>query len=128
MCLVGLDGKLLDVNNSLNNMFGYSKEEIECLTFHDITHPDFIEQDLSLTQDILDNKIESYQFEKQYICKAGNLLYGLLSVSLVRNSSGKPLHFISQINDITEIKNNELLLKHNTNLLESINEAAQIGI
>ncbi|MGY0391873.1 PAS domain S-box protein [Bizionia sp. KMM 8389] len=128
MCLVGLEGNFLNVNTSLCKMLGYTSKEIKKLKYQDVTHPDYLEKDLQCVQDILNNKIESYQLEKKYIRKDGSVMFGLLSVTIVKDNDGNPMYFISQINDITERKNNESLLKHNSHLLESVNEAAQIGI
>lgn len=128
MCLVSLDGKFLRVNASLCNMLEYTREELESITFQDITHVDFLEEDLAYLQEMIDLTRESYQLEKQYIRKDGTILYALLSVSVVKDNYGEPLHFVSQINDISQRKESELLLAYNTELLESINEAAQIGV
>jgi DNA-binding CsgD family transcriptional regulator len=46
--------------------------------------------------------------EKRYIRKDGRLLWGLLAVSLVRDSDGRPAYFVSQIEDITDRKQAEL--------------------
>ena len=49
-------------------------------------------------------EISSYQLEKRYIHKEGHLVSVLLTASLVRDSRGEPLYFISQIQDISERK------------------------
>jgi len=57
---------------------------------------------LALLQQLLEGVIADYQLEKRYIDKRGNVLWILLSVSLVRDALGVPLHFVSQIQDITD--------------------------
>ena len=42
IALVGTDGALLDVNEALCRLLGYSREELTARTFHDITHPDHL--------------------------------------------------------------------------------------
>jgi PAS domain S-box-containing protein len=56
---------------------------------------------------MLADEIQHYQMEKRYFHKRGHLVWVLLSVSLVRDSHGQPLYFISQIQDITERKASE---------------------
>ncbi|EMK07740.1 PAS domain S-box protein [Leptospira kirschneri str. MMD1493] len=105
MALVSLEGKWLEVNSSLLDIIGYSREEILKLMFQDITHPDDLTTDLSLLQETLEGKRDSYRMEKRYFHKNGNVIWVLLVVSIVRDSQKNPLFFISQIQDISDRKN-----------------------
>lgn len=104
MALVAIDGRWLQVNQALSNMLGYSKEELSSLTFQDITYPDDLATDMDFVQEMLEGKRKSYQMEKRYLRKNGDLVWALLAVSLLRDESGSPVHFISQIQDITALK------------------------
>ena len=104
MALVAVDGRWLQVNQALSSMLGYSTEELSSLTFQDITYPDDLATDLGLVQEMLAGKRKSYQMEKRYLRKNGELVWALLAVSLLRDESGSPVHFISQIQDITALK------------------------
>ena len=100
MALVAPDGRLIQVNPSFCEITGYSREELAQLDFQSITHPDDSEADLRCTNLLLRGEAASFQVEKRYLHKAGHWVWGLLSASLVRNSKGAPLYFISQIQDI----------------------------
>ena len=104
MALVRPDGKWLKVNRVLCNLLGYTEEEFLNLDFQVLTHPDDLEADLELVKQTLAGEITSYQMEKRYFHKNGNIIWALLSVSLVRTIDGRPKHFVSQIQDITERK------------------------
>jgi len=104
MALVGLDGKWLRMNRSVLELLGYSAEELSKLKFQDITHPDDLAADLSLVQELIRGHGRTYQLAKRYIHRDGHAVWGNLTVSIVRDASGHPLHFISQIEDITERK------------------------
>ncbi|MCY1077362.1 sensor histidine kinase [Archangium lansingense] len=104
MALVGLDGQFLNVNGSLCESLGYSRKELLSKTFQDITHHDDLELDLANVRRLLQGEIGSYQMEKRYFHKKGQLVTSLLTVSMVRDSRGGPLYFISQIQDISERK------------------------
>ncbi len=104
MALVSPDGRWLMVNPALCNMLGYTEVELLAATFQTITHPDDLDADLNNVRRMLEGEIFSYRMEKRYIRKGGEQLWSLLSVSLVRDDSGKPLHFVSEILDLTEIK------------------------
>lgn len=104
MALISLEGKWLKVNNSVCKMLGYNQEEFSELTFQKLTHPQDLEADLTLVRMLLSGEIETYQLEKRYFSKSGEIVWGFLSVSLIRDSQGGPSFFISQIQDITELK------------------------
>lgn len=117
---VGLDGSWLDVNDYLCKLIGYSKDEFLKLTFQDITYADDLDKDLAYIRKLLDKKLDSYHFEKRYIRKDGNIIWVNLSVILLRDSSDKPLYFISIIQDISQIKLLMLELESKKNELENV--------
>jgi diguanylate cyclase (GGDEF)-like protein/PAS domain S-box-containing protein len=104
MALVGLDGRWLQVNRAVCDLFGYEADALTRMTFQQITYPDDLEADLHFLADLLAGKIQSYRMEKRYIRKDGSTIWGMLAVSLVRNADGTPQHFISQIQDINHLK------------------------
>ncbi|MFI2742787.1 PAS domain S-box protein [Zhouia sp. PK063] len=129
MALVSIDGKWLRVNRHLTQMLGYAKEEFLELDFQKITHPQDLEIDLNLLKETIAGKRETYRIEKRYIHKNGDIIWGLLNVSLLRDSNGKPLYFISQINDITKIKDSESALKDAVKELQVVMDATtQVSI
>ncbi|WP_338815675.1 PAS domain S-box protein (plasmid) [Bernardetia sp. Wsw4-3y2] len=105
MALISLEGKWVQVNQQVCNMLNYTKEELSKLTFQDITHPEDLDLDLKLLEELLAGKRESYQMEKRYFDKSSNLVWALLSVSMMKDETGKPLYFVSQLTNITEKKN-----------------------
>src|SRR5713226_9840359 len=100
MALVAPDGRWLRVNPSLCRIVGYSPEELLATTFQAITHPEDLDTDVEFAQRMLGGSIPHYQMEKRYFHKDGHLVWILLSVSLVRDADGRPLYFVSQIQDI----------------------------
>lgn len=101
MALVGLDGKWLKVNKSLCTLLGREESELLTTTFQELTHPDDLSLDLAYVQDLLEKKREHYQIEKRYFHKNEQIIWVNLSVSIVRDEEGNPIHFVSQIEDIT---------------------------
>lgn len=123
MAFVGTDGRWLRINPAVSQFLGYAEDELLSKTFQDITHPDDLEKDLEFVRNMLAGEIATYQMEKRYIHKAGRIVWALLSVSLVRDQKGYPLHFISQIQDITQRKRAEEALRsashYTRNLIET---------
>ncbi len=85
-------------------MLGYSADEFSAMTFVDITHPDDVEADWNLFQELLAGARESYQIEKRYVRKDGQVVWGRLTASFVRGGSGEPLFGIGMVEDISERK------------------------
>lgn len=104
LALVGTDGRWLEVNRALSDLLGYSPEELVQTTFQELTHADDLEIDLHLVNDVLAGKRTTYRMEKRYIRKDGSIVWGLLSVSLIRDADGDPAYFISQIQDMTDVR------------------------
>lgn len=102
MAIVSTKGKWLKVNRKLCEMIGYTQSELMRTTFQEITHPEDLNIDLGNVQQMLEGKIDTYQMEKRYFHKEGGIVWALLSVSLVRDQYGAPVHFVSQVKDITE--------------------------
>jgi PAS domain S-box-containing protein len=89
-------------------------------TFQAITHPEDLETDLAFTRQILNGEIPTFQMEKRYFHKEGHIVWILLSVSLVRGSSGEPLYLIAQIQDITERKSVQDQLRTSQELFRAL--------
>ncbi|HYC57754.1 MAG TPA: PAS domain S-box protein, partial [Candidatus Binatia bacterium] len=125
MALVSPQGRFLSVNRSLCRITGYSQAELTELDFQSITHPEDLAADLELVRRTLAGEIDSYQIDKRYIHKQGYVIWILLTVSLVR-ANGEPVHFIAQIQDVTDRKRAELQLAElNTELEARVRERTQ---
>jgi diguanylate cyclase (GGDEF)-like protein/PAS domain S-box-containing protein len=126
MALVACDGRFLQVNTCLCQLVGYAEDELLRRSFQDITHPDDLQRDLGLLQQLLAGEIASYTMEKRYLHRDGTVVLAKLAVALVRDKSGKPRHFISQIEDITERRRAEEWQRHYADTLALITAEAPI--
>ena len=104
---VAPDGRWLRVNRRLCDIVGYTEQELWTRTFQDITHPDDLDRDLGYVRDMLDGKLQTYSMEKRYFRKDGSIVWIELTVSLVREPSGRPKYFISVVQDIEARKRAE---------------------
>jgi PAS domain S-box-containing protein len=111
MALVAPDGRFIKVNRALCDLTGYSETHLLTRSFQAITHPDDLNADLALVQDVLADRRRTYQMEKRYYHADGHIIWVTLSVSLVRDADGEPLYFISQIEDISSRKQRERALE-----------------
>ena len=104
MSLVATDGRLLQVNDALCLLLARSAQELLSLDFQQFTHPDDLGKDLALLAETLDGVREGYEIEKRYLRPDGSVIDARLSVSLVRDLVGRPVHFISQVIDLTALR------------------------
>jgi diguanylate cyclase (GGDEF)-like protein/PAS domain S-box-containing protein len=112
MALVATDGSWIKVNRSLCEMVGYTEQELLATNFQAITHEDDL---LNITQHIgklLDGKFSNYQMELRYRHKHGEIIWILLSVTMIRDSLTESANLIFQIQDITDRKRAEERLLH----------------
>ena len=127
MALLAPNGRWLRVNQAVCDLLGYSPNELLDLTFQDITHADDLEADLAQSRRMLAGELSTYGMEKRYIHRSGDVVWALLSVSLVRDDRGEPLYFISQIQDITEQKRAQARLQDSERLLLASQRVARLG-
>ena len=80
---VGADGTWLRVNQQVCDMLGYGAEELMALTFQDLTHPDDLNIDVGLANQVLLGDLERYRLEKRYFHKDGHIVWANLTVVIV---------------------------------------------
>ena len=118
MAIITPDGDFIKVNTTLSQLIGYTESELSELTFADITHQDDVARDTLLTKQLLKGEISSYQIEKRYIKKSGDVIWIHLTSSMIRGKESEPLYGLAMIQDITERKQGEMALYKTRDELE----------
>ena len=104
MALVDTQGHPVKCNPVLQRMLGYSEQELARMLFTEFTHPDDRDLDMGLYRELMAGKRDRYQIEKRYITKDARILWGLLTVSVVKDLLGQPQYCVGMAEDITERK------------------------
>jgi diguanylate cyclase (GGDEF)-like protein/PAS domain S-box-containing protein len=112
MAMVGLDQRFIEPNARLCHMLGYDDHELEAMTFNEVSHPDDLALDLAMVEQLLDGALDTYELEKRYVRRDGSTLWGRLTVSAVRDEHGATQYFVSQIEDVTDIRAVQQELEH----------------
>jgi diguanylate cyclase (GGDEF)-like protein/PAS domain S-box-containing protein len=110
--LLDQNGRWVLVNQALCDITGYTSDELIGRRFADITHPGDVRSDAGRRRQLLAGEISAYQIEKRYFNAVGETMSAILSISLVRDRTEQPLHFVVQIQDISERKRLEEHLRH----------------
>jgi len=107
MALMDMDGNLLDSNPALQKMLGYSKDELQRLSYKEYTHPKDILTSARLFRELAEGTRDAYTREKRYIRKDGRLVWGQVTVSMLRDAGGEPQFTMVMTEDITQRKQAE---------------------
>jgi PAS domain S-box-containing protein len=119
MALVSPTGRFLKVNEKLCDMFGYAKEELEQMSYLEVTFAEDQGDGEKARQAMLAGTQVSWVTDKRYRAKAGHVVWTNLTSTIVRNDAGQPDYFISVIDDITQRKLAEVRL-HRLNRLYAV--------
>ena len=106
-----MDGRVLETNPAVQRMLGYSREELRGMHFRDFTHPEDVDKDLQLFQELVEGRRESYELELRYRGKSAATGWVRLTVALIRGVDGRPQFAIGMTEDITERKQAEQRLR-----------------
>ncbi len=117
---VALDGHWLEVNQRLCAILGYGPDELLEHTFQDLTYPDDLATDLAHVEQLVRGEIVSYKMEKRYFRKDGEIVWAMLSVTLVRDAEEVPQYFVSIVEDISARKSAEEALSASEELFHTL--------
>lgn len=122
------DGTILEVNQYLIDTLGYSREELNKLSYLDITHPDDVRISREKHAALERGDIDTYRMEKRYLGKNGRVVWVDISVTALRDSFGRLRATIAVIADISERKNVEQALRESEERYRNLVDISPDGI
>jgi diguanylate cyclase (GGDEF)-like protein/PAS domain S-box-containing protein len=108
------DGRWLRVNRKLQEIVGYSEEELLGMRFQQMTHAEDLAEDIDALRRLHAGEATEVTREKRYLRKDGQAVWVKLTAMPMRDAQGK-LNFISVIEDISSRKRMEAALHHQAN-------------
>jgi diguanylate cyclase (GGDEF)-like protein/PAS domain S-box-containing protein len=108
--IVGLDGIPTRVNAAVRSLLGRPEHELVGHNWDAFHHPD----DLPIGQAMVarGSQGDSYTDERRFVRPDGSSVWAAFSGVLVRDSTGEPMYYFAQLQDITERKTAEIELAH----------------
>lgn len=95
-------GRIHDVNDALQRMFGYTLEEFRARPVESFMHPDDAAQIWQDYAALVAGKLDEFRTEKRYLHRDGRIIWTNLSVSLVRGQDGAPVFQVAVMEDVTD--------------------------
>jgi PAS domain S-box-containing protein len=107
VAVMSLDRRPIAFNATTERIIGYNAEEMRTIDPRSLAVPEDRGMDLSLFQDLIEGKRNSYVMERRYRRKNGRVFWARINYSLVRDLEGNPDYLIGLIEDIDEQKRAE---------------------
>jgi PAS domain S-box-containing protein len=125
--LIATDGRFLTANDYLIKMLGYEKKEFLNKTLADISNPGHFMAEMKSQKRLLNKEIDFDIYEKKFIHRSGEEIWGLVSISLLFNKNDKPLHYIMHVQNLSDLKNAEKNQKQLEGQLRQAQKIEAIG-
>ncbi|XDD46006.1 PAS domain S-box protein [Leptospira sp. WS39.C2] len=119
LVLTSKQGYIDEVNDAFGKFLGYETFELLGKHFSEISSLGELEENLRYRDSVQKGMIDHYSIEKQYVHKAGHLVWAYITVTVLRDDLGNPIYYLAQIIDIDERKKTETLLLENNEHLRS---------
>jgi len=112
ICVISLDGLILEANEALAAMFGGTVDQVTGSRVTDHEHPLDGPDVWALYRDLIGGGRDHYRVEKPYFRVDGSVFWADQTVTLIRAADGSPLCQLAILQDITERRMLHKLLRH----------------
>jgi PAS domain S-box-containing protein len=100
--IADIEGRILDVNQALQDMLGFSVEEMRQYNIRDLMHPEDGGSVWRLYDQLTAGECDHYRAEKRFRRADGEQVWTHLTLSLVRDDHGDPQYQVAMIEDVTD--------------------------
>jgi PAS domain S-box-containing protein len=116
-------GQFVRINQKYCDFVGYSMQEMLQKTFMDISYYEDIQTNVDNNRRLIEGGPREFTFEKRYVHKNGNIIWGNITISPLWKAEEKPeIYFhIAIVEDITIRKQTELIIQQQNNQLQELN-------
>jgi len=118
----------LRFNDELCHLLDYPREELEQMSWADVTHPDDLEADTAAFDKVMRGESDGYTMDKRYLRKDGSVVDAYVDVKCVRNADGEVDYFVAMVQDISERKRAEQRLHDSEALFRATFDTVTDGI
>lgn len=94
-------GKAEQTNKKFNQIIGRSREEMHCLDWQAITHPDDMPENMRFRERMISGEITGFNMRKRYFKPDGAIIWINMTISLLDSMDESDPKELSMIEDIT---------------------------
>lgn len=122
------NAKFNDVNSAFCDMLGYAKNELIHVDVSAITHPDDVEKDNESINDLFSGTTNSFQREKRYLKKSGEIVWARTTVTLIKTEEDDSRYTLAIIENISEKRETEEALKKSEAKYAAVFKSSEDGL
>jgi hypothetical protein len=115
--------KILESNEALQRMLGYTATELRGKTKRELTHPEDAAQPDGIHSGHAEVTDDHHVLEKRYLRKDGNTVWVHVTASVAKDQIGASLFGMALIEDITQRKDSEEKIREQAALLDYAQDA-----
>lgn len=128
MGVMSLDRRIIDANPAICRMYGMTREEILGMSAAQVTYPEDNPQSTQLLDELVSGQRNSYEIDRRYIRKNGEVFWAHVTMSSVRGSDGKPLYLVGMVIDIDEQKEMQERIRESEARFQAIFDNVAVGV
>ena len=128
VALTDLNGRFIATNPVYQTMLGYSEQELQPLTFLDLTHEGEVDHNRMLISELLEGKRQQFQIEKQCRRKDGAPVWVRDNVCMVPGTERVPKFLMALSEDVTQQKLSEEALAKARSELTNVARITSLGV
>jgi diguanylate cyclase (GGDEF)-like protein/PAS domain S-box-containing protein len=102
MAIIAPDGSVMRANDAFCALTRRSREELHRGSLSHLIHPDDVESNRELTKRMLAGERRTAMVERRYLRPDHTVVHTVMSITLVRDEVGRPLHLVTQVLDVTD--------------------------
>ncbi len=112
------DTQFVMVNPAFCGLLGYSESELLARSCPAISYLEDLEKEQPYAEAMFRGESNTYQMEKRYVKKNGEIFWGSLTTTAIRNQTGEVVYIFGMVKNITERKQAQEALRRAHDELE----------
>ena len=106
------------VNHRMGDILGYTPQEIQALSWPEVTHPEDLDADEANYARMVAGEIDGYVMDKRYLHKDGSIVDCMLAVRCEREPDGTVQRVFAIVEDVSDRRRAERALQRQRDALE----------
>jgi len=127
MAITSPDKGIVEVNEELCRILGYTRQELLQKNWNELAHPDDLAADVALFESALAGERDGYTLDNRWFRKDGQIVHSIVSTKCHRRADGSVDYFVGLLQDHTERKRVDERLRRSEAYLAEGQRISHIG-